>query len=553
MRTRLPLTSLPGTSAFTRAYIADFARVQPWFDYDPSAPDAIARRLAELDAREWPDLSVSAALAAAQQELWGAGPEAVEAAQALGQPGTCMVVTGQQPGLFGGPLYSPLKALTAVRTAQQLAAQFPQRRFVPVFWIAGADSDFDEVNHTWVLGADAAPTELRLRDPGRHDGQALYSRAVPEPRWAAAWAELEQALPPGLYREDALAALQAAYPPEDRSAPGGMVRGFARWLARLFRGTGLVVLDPEELLARADIGALYAAQLRAAGAAGTALEQRNAQIAAAGFSPQVEALPGDAQVFHVDADGHRDKLLLAEDGSLTGKRSGRRWSAAELAALAEAAPQRFTGSALFRPLVEDSLFPCAAWVGGQAELAYRAQATALFVLHGLRQAPAYLRHHATLLTPQAAAALDSAGVELSALPADAHAWARELAQRAAPEPVRAALEEYHALARQADDRLADAVEAGLPELERSLRTMRGKLEWHLARVERKVLAALNRRGAQRTQALLAAQRLAFPLGRPQERVLGLLAWLPRTGLSVVPRLLAGLEAPCWEHCLIMLD
>jgi bacillithiol biosynthesis cysteine-adding enzyme BshC len=553
MRMRLPLAGFPGTARFSRAYIDEFGRVAPWFAYNPFESSALAARLAELDARPWPVLSVTAALAGAQQELWGGDALAVEAALALAQPGTTMVVTGQQPGLLGGPLYTPFKAITAVLTARRLAGQFPGRRFVPVFWIASADSDFEEVSRSSLLGAPQELHELRLTSGRGNDGQMLHYRAVDEQHWASLLSDVAAALPGGLYHDELLAALGSAYPPADRSLPGGLVRGFARWLMALFRGTGLVVIDPEELLARADIGALYAAQLRNAAQAEAALEERGTAITAAGFDLQVALQPGDTQLFHVDEQGYRDKLLRAPDGMLTGKHSGRRWPAEELARLAEAEPARFSGSALFRPLAENALFPCAAWVGGQAELAYRAQSTALFELHGMRQAPAFLRHHATLLTTGAAQALAAAGLEFGAVARDPHEWARQVAQLTAPAEVQTALRAYRQAAEQADDNLLTAAEQHLPELQRSLRTMRGKLAWHLARVERKVLSALNRRGAERSRALLDMQALAYPSGKPQERVLNLLSFLPRTGFGLIPRLLEELAAPCWEHCLIMLD
>src|SRR5689334_23051572 len=118
MRTRLPLAGLPATSAFTRTYIEDFAQVSAWFDYDPQAADCCAARLAELDANRAPEqqalYGATAGLAAAQQERWGADGNTIEAARRLGEPNTYMVVTGQQPGLLGGPIYTQLKAITTI-------------------------------------------------------------------------------------------------------------------------------------------------------------------------------------------------------------------------------------------------------------------------------------------------------------------------------------------------------------------------------------------------------------------------------------------------------
>jgi bacillithiol biosynthesis cysteine-adding enzyme BshC len=547
---RLPLADLPATSAFTRSYIADFGRLARWYDYNPHAPHALEARLAELDAREWPGRQATADLAAAQQEQWGGDEIAVSAAMALGEPGTCMVVTGQQAGLFGGPLYTQLKALTAILLARQLGEHYPQRKFVPVFWIASADSDFEEVRRT-VHAADNRDISLNV-DPAL-DGMTLARRPVAREELRRPYTELADDLLTGLYRQDVLAALEADYLAPDAPDEGRLVRSFARWMSRLFRGTGLVIVDPEPLLAqRADIGALYAGQLLQTGAAQSAIAARDAELQEAGFTPQVGLAAGDSQLFLLDDLGYRDKLFLQGNGILAGKRSRQQWGAHELARLAQEQPGRFTGSVLLRPVIEDALFPCAAWIGGAAELAYRAQATALFALHGRRQAPAYLRHHATLLPTQLVTALDASGFDFTAVPRDVQQWRRTLAQREQGLELAAALAAYRSAAAAADS-AALRLPALLPELERALRTMHGKLQWQLARTERKINAALLRRESSEIRLLEELQQLAYPRGVPQERLLGLLSFLPRTGFGLIPRLLDELSAPCWEHCLIMFD
>ena len=224
-----------------------------------------------------------------------------------------------------------------------------------------------------------------------------------------------------------------------------------------------------------------------------------------------------------------------------------------MAELALREPRKFTGSVLLRPVVEDALFPAAAWIGGSAELAYRAQSTALFALHGRKHAPAYLRHHATVLSEALARSLDAAGYELDALPADQQAWrsrvAAELLQPAAVRELLAGL----AAANAELDRLIEQVPQQLPELAKSMQSKLANSGWLHRTVTRKVNAAVLRRQTDAQRRLLAAQALAFPLGKPQERLLNLLSFLPRIGLDGMLRLLDELDAPCWEHCLIMFD
>jgi bacillithiol biosynthesis cysteine-adding enzyme BshC len=550
MRDRFPLASLPIATRFTRAYIEEFPSVADWFDYNPHNEADWAARLEELDAQPWPHSAATAELVAEQQERWGADEAAIRAAHGLGQPRTYMVVTGQQPGLFGGPLYTQLKAMTAVLLVGQLAQRFPSRGFVPVFWVASADSDFDEVASTHLLNDKHEVSELRLRSP-RTEHQMLTARSFSRQQWERALEEAAQAIPEGSHREETLDELRRAYLSADVEEPGSLARGFARWMAHLFRGTGLVIIEPQDLLARADVGALYSTQLRRSAEARTVLAARSSQIMERGYTPQALLLENDSQLFHVDETGNRDKLLRGAEGKFHARRSAQDWSAEELATEAETHPERFTPSALLRPVIESMLFPTAAWVGGQAELAYRAQSQALFQLHGMKHPPAFLRHHGALLPRRDWDALSAAGYGYDTVEAEPQQWAKRVAEGQLPSELHGALRAYHLAAEHADDALIAAVEKHLPQLQRSLRTMRGKLQWHLARVERKVLAASLRQQHDGARRLLEAQAALYPGSKPQERVLNALSFLPQSAFELIPRLLGEMNAPCWEFCLMM--
>ena len=554
MRSRYPLAGMAGTNPLAAIYIENFSAVSQWFDYDPHASGTWDQRLAELDAGSWDYRKQTASLAAAQQQRWGAAEAAIQAAAKLAAPQTYMVVTGQQPGLLGGPLLTQLKAVSAILWARQLKQRFPAKDFVPVFWIASADSDLEEVSTFECWDGRAGVNSLRLpHQPNRQQNQTLHTIQIAAAEWQGLLAGLHSALPAGPARTQVLQTVEQAYDLQYVSGPGGLVQGFARWMARLFAGTELVVLDPEELLDRPDIGRLYADQLRMAVAARKVLDERGQGIAQAGLPLQVMSQDDDSQLFYVDEAGFRDKLQTTGAGGLQAKRSGAYWQVERLAEIAETAPRRFTGNALFRPLVESLLFPCAAWIGGQAELSYRAQAQVLFGLHGLKHPPALLRHHGTLLPAPLGAVLEEHRLDLSHLTRPAEEVIQLALAPALPATVASALVEYRRVALKADDALLSVVQRDLPELGQSLRTMRGKLEWHLARVERKVGAALRRREHQLVSRLNAALALARPQGQAQERRLNLLSFLSANGLDLIEQLLTQLTVPCWEHCLIMVD
>jgi bacillithiol biosynthesis cysteine-adding enzyme BshC len=555
MLQRTPLAGFSNTTAFTRDYVLSFDRVASFFHYNPHLPTSMATRLEFLDSCLWPDMSSSAELVEAQQHRWGADASSIAAARSLGSANTYMVVSGQQPGLFGGPAYSQLKAISTITLARELEKQHPGRSFVPVFWIASADSDFDEVSRTAVVGVAQDFHRLLLRPDKAQDGRMLNRREIDYSRLSELIDNLESStLPHGLYRADVVTALRDAYSPESGRIGGELVSGFARWMLRLFRGSGLVVLEPEEVIAqRQDIGAIYAQQLLHARRYWDILDSRGAELQSAGYGLQVEIFPDDTHVFRVDDFGYRDKLLSVGTNELQGKRSGNSWAAAELAELARRHPDRFTGNVLLRPVVEDALFPCAAWIGGSAELAYRAQSSALFELHGRKHAPAYLRHHGTFLPQALARTLHDTGYDLSSLPTNQQAWRSIVAEQHLQSPELNELLSKLASANEQMDELIARIPSYLPELARSMQSKIANSNWLHRRVTRKVNSALLRNQTDKARGLLAAQALAYPMGKPQDRLLNLLSFLPRIGIDGLSHLLGELDMPCWDHCTIIFD
>lgn len=558
MLTRLLLESLPFTSPFLRAYsrAESFARLPGWFAYNPHDPQCYALRLAELDAAEpaagQRRSEVSAALLL-QQQGWAADASAQANALLIAQGGVYAVVTGQQAGVLGGPLYTQLKALSAVKLAREMEAQLPGRRFVPIFLIASGDHDYEEIRKTWLLGGDGALTELALPPEDAASAGLVARFRDPGGALSDLAAQAAQALPGGEFRDEVAQALREDW---SASGPGALVQGFARWLARLTAGTGLVILDPLDPALLPSGAALLELAITHAAEAIATLEQRNAEIREAGFAVQVDNHPGDTHLFLLDGAGRRRKLLYRE-GRFETADGSESYGANELLAIARHEPRRFVFGAMLLPLYQNLIVPPVAFIGGGAELAYRAQATALFDLHapachGLRMAPALHRATATLLPQKSAALLDELGLELPDLMVPPQELAGRAAKAQRPEEIEAALREYYEQSSAAEARLRELAVGLDPSLGETFETLRGNFERHLEKLEKKITASLKQKGEalMRRVALLSAQ--AWPRLGPQERVLSLLSFLPRYGFGLGATLLEQLSVPGWEHQLIVL-
>jgi bacillithiol biosynthesis cysteine-adding enzyme BshC len=304
-----------------------------------------------------------------------ASPERDRNLDRLAQAGASVVVTGQQTGLFLGPLYTLHKAATAVARARWLTER-NGRPCVPLFWLQTEDHDWAEVAHADLL----LPGGRRLLElPAETPEQARVSmaqRILPAEvdGLTSALSDLLQSSPHGA----SVAALISRHYRSGRT-PGA---AFAGVLAELFSEEGLLILDPRTpAMAKLASPVLYRAIVEQRDIA-SALATRADALAEHGFSEQVHTR-SDASLafFHPQGPGGaRYRLECAGTGFCTPQGE---LSRAELLARLQAEPLCFSTSALLRPLVQDTLLPTAAYIGGPAECAYFAQLPPLYALFGL--------------------------------------------------------------------------------------------------------------------------------------------------------------------------
>ncbi|GGI97074.1 hypothetical protein GCM10010885_03330 [Alicyclobacillus cellulosilyticus] len=383
----------PTGNALTDMHAASFASVAHLYDgQDPKRRETYARRAEEI--APWFSAAHRAALADAVsgylREL-GAGPAALAQAEKLRHPEAVAVVTGQQAGLFTGPLYSLYKALSAVGLAERLEQELG-RPVVPVFWVASEDHDWAEVNHAYVIDSQDEVCRIRLRpDPPLH--QMVYHTPLTEAMVDEVLCELRRRLPAGEEAIEAAEWLRAAWRPGESLAPW-----FARVLLHLTGDRGLVVLDPCLPPLRRLIGSVWVQTLLRCDDVIADVDEAYAEVARAGFQPNVVRDVSHSMLFYVH-HGQRFALERVRSGVLRARGLGMEQSVDAWAKLAEADPTAFSANVLLRPVVQDHLIPTLAYVGGPAEIAYHTLARGVFHAHGRRLPPLLHRQRMVLLPP----------------------------------------------------------------------------------------------------------------------------------------------------------
>ena len=519
-------------------YAFDFAKVAPLYAGDPSSRQAWTDAIARTRSLARPNVAV-ATLLAAQQASRAAPAAAREAAQKLTNAGTVAILTGQQAGAFGGPLFTLLKAITAIQLARRTAHDH-QADVVAIFWVDAEDHDWDEVASCTVLDPGFQPHTITLPKPAGA-GERSVSALTLDARVEHSLDELANALGETEFSEGVLAALRSAY------RPGmGMADAFARWIETLLGPHGLVVYDSSDPAAKPLVADLFARELGAAGRTATLATAAGEVLTARGHQPQVVPQPDSIALFQLDSglDGARRPIRRQGDHFVAGEAT---FTLEALTEQARTSPNLFSPNVLLRPLVQDTLFPTICYVAGPSELAYLGQLREVYASFGIPMPLMYPRATATLVDSATARFLAKYDVPLEEFQPQDESALNRLLESQLPQSVEQAIKDAEDSVRRTMERVVEAMPAVDPTLAGAARTTLAKMEQDLRGLQNKMIQAVKRRDETLRRQFMRGQAQIFPLGHAQERTLGTVYFLNRYGPAVIDRLLSELPLELGQH------
>jgi uncharacterized protein YllA (UPF0747 family) len=414
--------------------------------------------------------------------LPGPGRDRLAAGEAL------VVTTGQQPGLFTGPLYTVYKALSAIALAGRLERE---RRVpvVPVFWVAGDDHDFHEANSALVLNGAGDPTRIVLRERPGDAAATPLSREPCGPEVLTALDQLRAATPESEFKGDVCAAA----------------------LQALFGGYGLAVLRPYVTPVKQEMAPWLVRALEL-------------------------TLPDGLSPVLLEGSLGRDRLRK-EDGAYVTRRSAERFDRADLERIAADTPDRLSPNVLLRPLVEAALLPTVAYLAGPGELRYLAETGPLYRSLGVTPQTPVPRWSGLLIEARVARVSDKHHLDTRDFDGPPGALEARVVREQLPAEVNEALDALRRDVRTSYDRLAAGVAQLDPTLERTVESARNAALASSQDIEKKLVAALKRGNETLVGQLSRARASLYPGGVPQERALTYASMAIRYG----PPLLAALH------------
>ncbi|MCU0452144.1 MAG: bacillithiol biosynthesis cysteine-adding enzyme BshC [Bacteroidetes bacterium] len=458
---------------------------------------------------------------------------------------TCVaVVTGQQVGILGGPLYTLYKAITAVKLASQLAKEHPGYDVVPVFWIEGEDHDMAEVSTVKLITAAnevasfAYELEAKLQGKnlgpvGRHTMGANL-----EPMLGA----IQAGLTPTEFTEAALGLVRASYQPGMT-----MTKAFVQFLNNLLEHAGLIFIDPDDVELKKLVAPVFAKELRQDPNTCQVVIERS-DLLEQHYHAQVKPRPVNAFLFH---HGGRYPIEPHPSGfSLKGVRQT--FSREEMFALLKTSPELFSPNVVLRPICQDTMLPTVAYVAGPAEVAYFAQLLPLYPLFDLPAPIIYPRASATIIEER----VDKVLTRFAIPPVDIFTNLDSIKNRVALEVSDFKTEELFGATVTSIDETLNALRTGLqkidPTLLPPLDATLSKIRVQVDVLKQKTLAAQQRQHEVYLRQIDKAAVFLLPGGAFQERALNVLYYLNKYGPEFVRWLDGELRHDVFKHQIIKL-
>ncbi len=465
----------------------------------------------------------------------GAPQPVLSNVERLREPDVHLVVTGQQPGLLGGPLYTLYKAAQAIALAKQLSAQRSET-FLPAFWNASEDHDFNEIaTVNWLnkdRRVDSFTWNLKL------DKRPLYGIAMDELPLDELIAHIDESTHPSDFKEDFFQLLRRRQK-QAKSYPDF----FDALVWQLFGEDGLIILRPDDQYSRQEAARIIASEIERP-------NQSSLDITAAGEALKEVGLPQqlhkakDRAAFFLVRNNQRQAVTISPNGFQT--ENGELLSSHEMKRILTERPDEFSPSAILRPVVQDAIYPTIAAVLGPGEMGYHFLLDGIYKRHGVSRPAVVPRLGITWLEPRDRKTIKKWSLQPEDLNKDLNALMKELvaANSGAAPPHNRLDSELNAWFDALTEN-AKAIDKSIePVLEKNLKKIQKEVESSESLVLRRMA---NKESETRSQ-IESLQSALMPNGNLQERELSFVSLYLKHGPAFIEQLKTVVDnSPLGSH------
>lgn len=524
---------------FSNIFLDFLAGTNPARNFYPS--DSIEKVAEQIDKHSYPREAMARILEE-QNELFGASDITFENIRKLTDQKSLCVFTGQQAGLFGGPLLVVIKALAIVKCAAYYSEKL-NRPVIPIFWIAGDDHDYEEVNHTYLLNKNSELEKVTYETVPEIENPTAELFFDNEEELARLKNQVKEILGETDFTSELYEILDKAYQSSD-----GYVTAFGKFMAAITKKTGLVFFSPGDPKAKQIAKKLFVNIVENQNQLHERLNNTNDAISSNGYHIQVEKKENSAHLFY-NFNGR--KPLLAENGSFSVGET--KVSKDELLKKIEQSPELFSTDVMTRPVLQSFLFPVLSQKGGAAEIAYLAQIHELFPLFDIPVPYYRARPSMTVIEKRFEKIINEYDIKFGELAGDIEQLINRIMAVSFPDDLE---KKFNDLRESVNAEINEFIQTTLkfdPTLEQFAEQSRGKVDYLLKGMEGKVFASHKRKSQETRDKIYRLWHSVYPNRNFQERALNVNYFLARYGLDFIDFIYDKIDCEQSAHQLIHLS
>ena len=456
---------------------------------------------------------------------------------------TLAVVTGQQLGLLGGPLYTFYKIMSAIKLSSMLSERYDEFQFVPVFWLEGDDHDFNEVRSVNIVDEKNYLTRLEYgTEVEDEENRGSVGHIKLDDTVNQLFADIEQNLRNTEFTGNLMGKIRECY------SPGKTFKqSFKELIFWLFDKYGLIIFDPQDSEIKKQLKPVFTKEITDFRKHTEKLVHVSAKLEEL-YHAQVKVRP--VNLFYSNDEGRF--LIEPVENEFRLKRKRKKFTYEEMVDLIDKEPENFSPNVLLRPICQDYILPTAFYVGGPSEISYFAQVIPLYEFFGIETPIIYPRSSVTLVERNITSIIEKYNIDLKELFIDPE----KVKEKVIKSISQTAVDDIFNLTANQIETAFDHLKEKLFELDKTISDAsskyKQKIYYYLDELKGKALDAQKKKYDTTVRQIDKAANALYPNSNMQERELNFIYFANKYGIEVFEKIFEELTVNKFDHQIINL-
>jgi bacillithiol synthase len=426
------------------------------------------------------------------------------------------VVTGQQTGIFTGPLYTIYKAMTAIKLCQYLSEKY-QADFIPVFWVESNDHDLKEANHIYLLDSNSDQMKIEY-NPSQYTIDSSVKDVLVDENFAMIIDDFEKSLPNTEFKSNIFGIIRDSYLPSK-----SISYGFGRMMSHLLGEYGLVLIDPSDNDIKKLMLPMFQKEAEHPLKSVEIINSAGERLKSLGYESQIEKSDDSTCIF-IEMDGARCKLYYRKE-RFEFDSCDMVLSKSELLETLQIAPWRFSPNVALRPVIQDYILPTVSYIAGPGETAYFAQLSEVYQHFGVSMPIIHPRASFTIIEGRIQRVIEKNKLEIADLIEDPDRLFSRLSREQAPIELEVLIESSRSSIERVFQSLSSELSHIDPNLANIVESARKKVDLQVNILKDKAYQSQRGRDEVTRNQIKRACMNIFPEGEPQERMFNIVQYL----------------------------